>query len=70
MDPCSYCGKPYKRDDPHTADHIEPRSQLTEECNWDNFIGACKHCNNIKGDMPLWQFIHIQREKGMFLSYE
>lgn len=69
-DPCSYCGAPITKEEANTADHIEPRSILTEECSWDNFTSACRLCNNKKGNKPVFIFINELREQGKFLNYE
>lgn len=45
---CAYCGKKFKHKE-LTIDHIIPRSQggMTK---WDNVVGACFPCNQLKAD--------------------
>lgn len=50
-DPCSYCG-----DRSDTADHIEPQAHGGSD-EWENLTGACRSCNDRKGDKPLLRFL-------------
>ena len=56
-DPCSYCGWDFTPGPSGTADHITPKSVLTSECDWDNFAGACRYCNNKKADKPVMRYL-------------
>ena len=69
-DPCCYCGAPPSKNPvENTVEHLIPRSQLTEECNWDILAGACFSCNNGRGDMPFLKYIVKLRDEGKFLNY-
>lgn len=44
-DVCSYCNGPGG-----TLDHIIPKSVIKDNCDWDDYTGACVDCNGRKGD--------------------
>ncbi len=56
-DPCVYC---YGASD--TVEHVRPRANRKhrgmEEL--DNIVGACRHCNQDKGAMPLLIFLALR----------
>lgn len=67
---CAYCGAQMSRKRDYyfapagaevvffTMDHIIPRAK--GGCNDQrNLIGACRPCNELRGDMPLDQFIEL-----------
>ncbi len=41
---CAYCGKAAS-----TIDHVLPRSRGGAD-SWENLVGCCLRCNNVKGD--------------------
>lgn len=55
-DPCSYCDG---RSD--TADHIVAQSRDGEDT-WENYTGACRRCNDQKGNTPLLVFLATRKE--------
>jgi len=43
---CHWCGGPFTKDNPKTADHIQPRSQGGAE---GPIVAACRSCNSSRG---------------------
>jgi len=55
-DECAYCGKPSSEVGPLVPDHMTPLNRGGTN-DIDNIIPACRHCNSIKGDKTVEEFL-------------
>ena len=56
-DPCFYCGKPPDVE-LSTLDRVDSDQGYSDK----NTVPSCKHCNNLKGTLPLDLFVHKLRK--------
>lgn len=61
LDPCVYCGMRPAEGRKNTLEHVVPIASGGGP-DWTNLAGACKRCNQAKGDTPLVLFL-LGRER-------
>lgn len=59
---CYLCGELICCESDLTADHIKPKSKGGANADY-NLMPAHKHCNELKGDMPLQKYQALQQQK-------
>jgi len=61
LDPCVYCGAPYRFGSWREVDHIQARASGGPD-RWWNYASACRFCNTCKSDRPVLEWLLMLRE--------